>query len=724
MDYRATLNLPKTSFPMRANLPEREPEWLDRWQGMDLYALARKTHKGREKFILHDGPPYANGDIHTGTALNKLVKDMINRYFALQGYDTPYVPGWDTHGLPIELRALKQLGVSQHQIDPVALRAECSKVARHFIPLMTQEFERLGILADWRHPYATMDPSYEADELRVFAAMVEQDLIYRARMPVYWCPECETALAEAEVEYHAGEADAVFVGFDLKPRSGIPSGARALIWTTTPWTLPANVAVAVHPNLPYLVVDTEQGPLLLAEARMGVVLGELGLTAQGVSGPFLGKDLEGWQAQHPYLEREVPLILGDHVTDDSGTGLVHTAPGHGLEDYLAGTRYGLPIIQPLNQRAVFTAQTPEVEGLFYRDANARILELLTAQGSLLKVDRISHQNTFCWRCKGPVIYRATEQWFMSIEKVRTKMIEAGAAVSWDPAWGGERIRGMIQDRRDWCLSRQRAYGVPIPAFYCQRCGQVLLSAELVRGVADRVAERGSDVWWMESSSYFLPEDTQCPACGHEGFDQEKDVFDVWMDAGASQQVLTQRAELRWPADLILEGNDQYRGWFMALLTEGIAVHGQAPYRQVLTHGWVLDQAGQEMHKSLGNAIDPIALVDRYGADVFRLWVASSEYRTDVRISDDLMKQMAETYRKLRNTLRFLLGNLGDFEPAAEAGPVQIVDPLNRWVLAQVDQWLDSANRSYRAYQFHSVVHGLTRLVSLDLSNLYLDLFNN
>ena len=724
MDYRATLNLPKTAFPMRANLPEREPGWLERWKAMDLYALARKARRGQPKFILHDGPPYANGDIHAGTALNKIVKDMINRFFSLEGMDVPYVPGWDTHGLPIELRALKQLGVSQHQIDPVTLRAECAKVAQHFIPLMTAEFQRLGILADWEHPYVTMDPSYEADELRVFAAMVENGLIYRDRMPVYWCPECETALAEAEIEYRADSADAITVAFALESRPGMPEGTRALIWTTTPWTIPANVAIAVHPDLRYVVVDTERGPLLLAEARVEAVLSDLGTSGTVLGGAVLGRDIEGWKAKHPFLEREAPIILAEHVTAESGTGLVHTAPGHGMEDYVAARTYGLPTIQPLNNRGVFKDGTAEVGGLFYRQANEKLIEKMRANGSLLGRTALNHQNTFCWRCKNPVIYRATSQWFMSVEKVRTAMIQASESVRWDPAWGRDRIQGMVRDRRDWCLSRQRAYGVPIPAFYCEQCNHVLMSADLVRRVADRVAERGSDVWWLEPAEYFLPPEATCAECGGQRFRKEKDVFDVWMDSGASQQVLVRREELRWPADLVLEGSDQYRGWFMALLTEGMAVHGQAPYRGVLTHGWVLDKSGREMHKSLGNTVDPLELVDQYGADILRLWVASSEYRTDVRISDDLMKQMAESYRKLRNTIRFILGNLADYQPSEEAERPIVRDPLNRFAVATVDHWLDSANQFYHHYQFHSVVHSLIRLVTVDLSSLYLDVIKD
>ncbi len=724
MDYRATLHLPKTDFPMRANLPEREPHWLAYWKDLDLYGRRRALRRDRPTFVLHDGPPYANGDIHTGTALNKIVKDMINRYWGLKGYDIPYVPGWDTHGLPIELRALKQLGVSQHQIDPLTLRRECGKVASHFIPLMTAEFQRLGVLADWDHPYVTMDPAYEARELRMFADMVGKGLIYRGMMPVYWCPHCETALADAEIEYHSQVADALWVGFELAPRPGLPHPVRAVIWTTTPWTIPANVAIAIHPDLSYLVIATEAGNLLLTESRVEPTLQALGLTEEARWGPFTGKSLEGWQARHPYLERPSPLILGKFVTDESGTGLVHAAPGHGMDDYLAAAAYGLPMPQPLNAQGVFEQGTPVAAGLFYREANSVIVQALSQRGALLGSERLSHQNTFCWRCKNPVIYRATEQWFLSIQKIRPALLDAAETVTWDPAWGRERMRGMVGDRRDWCLSRQRAYGVPIPAFYCEDCQQALLTPELIDRVAERIEVLGSDVWWEEPAEAFLPAEYHCPRCGGARFRQERDVFDVWMDSGASQTVLEKRGELKWPADLILEGGDQYRGWFMALLTEAVAVRGKAPYRRVLSHGWVLDKAGQEMHKSLGNTVDPLELVSRYGADILRLWVAAGDFRSDVRISENLMRQMAETYRKIRNTIRFLLGNLADYEPEGDGAAVVVADPLNRWAVWTVDQWLQAADQAYHNYQFHTVVHGVTRLVTLDLSNVYLDVIKD
>lgn len=720
MDFRQTLNLPKTDFPMRANLPAREPAQLEAWAAMDLYARTRAARAGSDRFILHDGPPYANGDIHVGTALNKIVKDIIHRFWTLTGKDAPYVPGWDAHGLPIELRALRELGVSQHQIDPLRLREASAAVARRFIPAMTQQFQRLGVLADWDHPYVTMDPDYEQAELQIFADMVERGLIYRGRLPVYWCPHCETALAEAEVEYHPATSDAIFVAFPVTA-GPLPPGTRAVIWTTTPWTIPANVAIAVHPDLAYVVATTAKGPLLVAADRLQAVLAAAGLKAETVSDPIPGRALEGVTARHPWLDQAAPLVLGSHVTAESGSGLVHTAPGHGREDYDVSRVYHLPMVQRLDDQGRFEPGTPKVEGLFYADANPVVVSVLAEAGALLAHERIEHQNTFCWRCKQPVIYRATEQWFLAIDQVRDALVDATAAVRFDPAWGGERMRGMIRDRQDWCLSRQRAWGLPIPAFYCEACGDAILDATLIRRVAEVIGQRGSNAWWSDPVAAFLPAGYRCPHCGGERFLRETDVFDVWMDSGASQTVLARRPELEWPASLILEGSDQYRGWFMALITEGVAARGRAPYEAVLTHGWVLDQEGREMHKSLGNTVDPLQLVERYGADIVRLWVAASEFRTDVRISHELMGQLAESYRKIRNTLRYLLGNLADYEPDGE---IRLTDPLNRWAADRVDRWAEEARASYERAEFHTAVHHLIRLVTVDLSGLYLDVIKD
>ncbi len=727
MDYRETLNLPKTAFPMKANLPTREPERLVQWETQKLYDEQRRLRQGKKKFVLHDGPPYANGDIHTGTAMNKILKDMINRYWTQAGYDVVYVPGWDTHGLPIEMRALKKLGVSQHQIEPLKLREECADVANHYIGVMTEQFKRLGVMGAWDKPYVTMSPAYEGAELRVFADMVDKGLIYRDLKSVYWCPHCETALAEGEIEYKTHHSPAIYVAFDVAADGdhGLPPGTRAVIWTTTPWTIPANVAIALHPDIDYQVVDTEKGPLLLAEALVAPVLERFGLTNLGTRGTFKGRELEGAITRHPYLGHDVPLVLGEHVTAESGTGLVHTAPGHGVEDFEVGKHYQLPVVQPLDDQGRYFKDTPLVGGLFYEDANPVVKAKLEEVGALLLAHDYDHQYAYCWRCKNPVIFRATSQWFLSIDRIRPDLIEATHDVTWDPAWGGDRMRAMVTDRNDWCLSRQRVWGVPIPAFYCENCGESILDAGLIRRAADIIGREGSNSWWREPASHFLPDGYHCPKCQASRFKKEKDIFDVWMDSGSSQAaVLAEMEGLAWPADLVLEGNDQYRGWFQSMLTTGVAARGRSPYRMVLTHGMVLDKSGQEMHKSLGNTIDPLDIVKNYGSDILRLWVATSDFRSDVRISDEIMRQLSESYRKIRNTFRFLLGNLSDFDPGQHAfsGPVE--DRLNRWALERVNEWLAEAKTAYEAYHFHTMVHGLVHLMTIDLSSFYLDVIKD
>lgn len=725
LDYRDTLNLPKTGFPMKGNLPQREPERLADWEASQLYQQQRRVKAGRPKFVLHDGPPYANGDIHAGTALNKILKDMINRYWNLAGHDAVYVPGWDTHGLPIEMRALKKLNVSQHQIAPVELRRESRDVARHYIGVMTEEFQRLGVMGDWVQPYITMSPEYEGAELRVFADMVVRGLIYRDLKAVYWCPHCETALAEGEIEYKTHRSPSIYVAFDAIQAGPLPAGTRAVIWTTTPWTIPANVAISLHPELTYVVVETERGPLLVARDLKEQVLETVGLEPGRELGQWTGRELEGVKTRHPYLDREVPLVLGDHVTAESGTGLVHTAPGHGIEDFEVGRTYHLDVIQPLDDRGRYEEGTPLVEGLFYQDANPVVLEKLAEVGALLHSHDYDHQYAYCWRCKNPVIYRATKQWFLSIDRIRPQLLEATQGVTWDPAWGGDRMRAMVTDRADWCLSRQRVWGVPIPAYYCESCGTSILDAELVRRAADIIGREGGDSWWSHPASYFMPEGYRCPECHGSEFRQEKDIFDVWLDSGSSQAAVLQESDtLTFPADLVLEGNDQYRGWFQSLLTTGISTRGEAPYRMVLTHGMVLDHLGREMHKSIGNTVDPLDIVKQYGADILRLWVATSDYRGDVRISDEILRQLSESYRKIRNTFRFLLGNLADFDPTAHPEGGTVSGPLNRWALDRVNRWLDEAWSAYRTYHFHTMVHGLVRLMTIDLSSFYLDVMKD
>lgn len=722
MDYRPTMNLPTTTFPMRAGLPQQEPRRVSRWLTERLYYRLRQARRDRTPYVLHDGPPYANGDIHMGQTLNKVLKDIINRYQLLEGRDVAYVPGYDTHGLPIEKRALETLGVSQHELDPLEIRKVCRDTALHYIGVMNGQFQRLGILGDWDNPYATLDPGFEASELRMFAKLVERGLIYKDFKSVYWCPSCETALAEAEIEYQNTVSPSIWVAFPVVDagHAPLPSGTQAVIWTTTPWTIPANVAIAYHPELSYVVVQTERGWLLVAEALVDRFLAETGLTAAQRTLAFAGTALSQVVARHPYLEQDAPLVAGLHVTADQGTGLVHTAPGHGMEDFDLGKEYGLPVVQPLDDRGHFVDDTPFVGGLFYRKANAVVTEVLRSRDRLVHQQDITHQYPHCWRCKNPIIYRATEQWFFTIERIRDDLLRAVGTVEWFPAWAEERMRLMIRDRGDWCLSRQRTWGVPIPALHCAECGQSVMSSDFVEHFATLVEGHGAGIWWEWPVTQLVPEGFAC-ACGSTTWEKEFNVFDVWMDSGATQAaVLARRPGLTWPADLVLEGGDQFRGWFNSLLTTAVGWRNQAPYKRVLTHGWVLDGQGRPMHKSLGNVIDPFELVDQNGADVVRLWVATTDFRGDVRVSADHLHQVGETYRKVRNTFRYLLGNLADFDPESVAQWLPHLDALDMWALVRLDAALRKMREAYRAYEFHSLVQELVRLCSVDLSNFYLD----
>ena len=722
MSYDHTLNLPQTDFPMRANLPKREPQILEKWERMDLYARVQEAAKGRKKFILHDGPPYANGDTHLGHALNKILKDFIVKLKTMDGFDAPYVPGWDTHGLPIENAIIKSQKIDRTSMDVVAFRAACTEYARKFIEIQKVQFKRFGIRGDFSHPYVTMDPSYEAEQIRVFGAMAEQGYIYKGLKPVYWCPSCETALAEAEIEYEPKKSPSIYVAFPVQDGKGVlADGVEVVIWTTTPWTLPANAAVAVGADFEYAVVDVGGRRLLLARELVSDALADMGLDAAATVGPVLsGRELEGVVCRHPFYDRVSPVILGEHVTLEAGTGAVHTAPGHGMDDYTVGLKYDLPILAPVDDKGRFTEEAAPFAGQFYAKANGAVIAHLEERGMLLANKEFVHPYPHCWRCKNPVIYRATEQWFASIAAFRQTMLDEVERVDWLVPWGKIRLHNMVADRADWCISRQRAWGVPIPVFYCEDCGGTLLDKTTVEHVASLFAEHGSQVWFATPAVDLLPEGAACPDCNGRHVRKETDIMDVWFDSGSSHAaVLRQREELAWPADLYIEGSDQYRGWFNSSLSTAVAVYGHAPYRQVVSHGFFLDGEGRKMSKSLGNGIDPRNVIEQMGADILRLWVASVDYRADVRISQGILKQVSEVYRKIRNTFRFLLGNLYDFEPADAVSHEELGD-LDRYLLDRLAALQERCMAAYRQYEFHLVYHAVQNFCSVELSSFYLD----
>lgn len=731
MDYSKTLNLPQTDFPMRANLPAREPEILQFWAKTDLYHKKLQSHLQREKFILHDGPPYANGNIHIGTALNKVLKDIIVKYKSMRGYDAPYVPGWDTHGMPIEHAAIKILGLNRHELNPLDLRRKCREYALKCLDEQREDFKRLGVCGDWENPYITLRHAYEAEQIKVFGAMAQKGYIYKGLKSVYWCPTCETALAEAEIEYAETKSPSIYVKFPLIDDKGtLPlgiakEGVYVVIWTTTPWTMPANVAIALHPDIEYSWVDFGQEIYLMATELIDSVARDNDLPEGHVLTSLPGRKLEGVLCGHPFLDRQVPLILGEHVTLEQGTGCVHTAPGHGQEDFEVGMRYKLPVINPVDGTGHFTAEGGKFQGMFIDEANGPIIAELAAHNTLLGKKNIRHQYAHCWRCKQPVIFRATEQWFASVEGFRREALAAIDDVQWIPAWGRERIHNMVADRQDWCISRQRVWGVPIPIFYCQSCGKHIINDATICAVSDLFAKEGSDAWWKYTAEEILPPGFVCPHCGHDKFRKETDIMDVWFDSGSSHAaVLERHPALRWPADMYLEGSDQHRGWFQSSLLTAVATRGTAPYRAVLTHGFVVDGEGRKMSKSIGNVIYPQEVIKNYGADVLRLWVASADYQADIRISNDILKQLAEVYRKIRNTCRFILGNLYDFAPQRDQVPYEKLGELDRWVLLRLGQLIEQVSGAYERYEFHVVFHAIHNFCTVDLSAFYLDVIKD
>lgn len=733
-DYNSTLNLPKTDFPMRAGLPKSEPVTLKNWEDEKIYENLMKINEGKPLFVLHDGPPYANGNIHLGTALNKILKDFIVRYKNMSGFQAPYVPGWDTHGLPTELKARKKAGVgSSADISELELRKICQEFVEGYIDDQRNQFKRLGVIGEWDNPYITLTHDFEAEQIRIFAEMACKGYIYKGLKPVYWCPECKTALAEAEIEYAEDPCHSIYVKFNVTDDLGKfsamgidPKKVYFVIWTTTTWTLPGNVAICVGPSFDYAVIKCGDEYYVMAEELYKSAMEDAEKIDYEVVATIKGAELEYMKTAHPFMDRESVVIVGDHVTLESGTGCVHTAPGHGVEDYDVCRNYPeIPIIVPVDENGVLTEEAGMFAGLKTADANKPIAEHLEKIGALFALKKIIHQYPHCWRCKNPVLFRATDQWFCSVDDFKDDAIKAIDEVEWIPGWGKDRITSMVRERKDWCISRQRKWGVPIPIFYCEECGEPLIDKEAMLAVADLFGKEGSNAWFTHTAEEILPKGKKCSKCGCTSFTKEKDIMDVWFDSGSSHAaVLKNRPYLKWPADLYLEGADQYRGWFQSSLLTSVATMGTAPYKAVLTHGWVVDGKGRVMHKSLGNGIDPQEVIDQYGADVLRLWVASSDYHADIRISPDILKQLSEAYRKIRNTARYILGNLNGFNPDENMVSLDELMPIDKWALAKLNTLIDKVKEAYDKYEFHIVYHAIHNFCVVDMSNFYLDVLKD
>jgi isoleucyl-tRNA synthetase len=723
MDYGKTLNLPQTEFPMRGNLPNAEPKMQEWWEEVDIYAKVQEKQKGKPKFILHDGPPYANGDIHIGHALNKVLKDFIVRYKTMQGFDAPYVPGWDTHGLPIEQAISNSGKVDRKKMSVPEFREYCKEYALKWVDKQREQFKRLGVRGDWENPYITLTPDYEAQQIRVFGEMVKKGYIYKGLKPVYWSPSSESALAEAEIEYKEKTSASIYVAFDVKDGKGkLPEDAAIVIWTTTPWTLPANLAISLHPELDYVVVQANGRKFVLAEGLLNAVAKEVEWEEAQVISTIKGAELEHVVCKHPFYDRDSVVILGDHVTLEAGTGCVHTAPGHGEEDFAVGQKYGLAVLCPVDDHGKFTNEAPGFEGIFYDKANKMITEKLEESGHLLKLGFIKHQYAHDWRTKKPVIYRATEQWFASVDQFRQQMLEEIKNINWTPHWGEVRLHNMIADRGDWCISRQRTWGVPIPIFYCRGCNHPIVNDQTIQHVANLFEQEGSNTWFIKDESELLPQGTTCPKCSGTTFRKETDIMDVWFDSGSSHSaVLETRPAMQWPADLYLEGSDQYRGWFNSSLITGVAVHGKAPYKGILSHGFTMDGEGRKMSKSIGNTVDPSKVSNSLGADILRLWVASVDYQADHRISDNILSQTSEVYRKIRNTLRFFLGNLHGFEPSQDKVAYDQLNELDQYALIRLNRMTEKVLKAYDRYEFHVVYQAIHHFCAVEMSAFYLDI---
>jgi isoleucyl-tRNA synthetase len=719
-NYKDTLLMPQTDFAMRGNLGMRENEFQARWEAIGLYDKVMAKNEGRPLFVLHDGPPYANGSIHAGTALNKVLKDFVLRYKNMSGFKAPYIPGWDTHGLPIENALSKDKGVNRKTMSVAAFREKCAQFALDQVAVQKGQFRRLGILGEWNKPYLTLDPHYEAAQIRVFGEMVAKGLIYKGLKPVYWSPSSESALAEAEIEYYDVSSPSIYVAMKVVDgKSVLPEGAELVIWTTTPWTIPANLAIAAGPEIEYVLIGVEDRRFVVAKLRLEALQELLGWQNAVVLATFQGESLEHVLYKHPLYDRVSPVILGEHVTIEDGTGLVHTAPGHGEEDFLVGQKYKLDVYCPVDDKGMMMESAGErLKGLFVDDANGVVLAWLKEEQALLKSLTFRHPYPHDWRTKKPVIFRATPQWFASIEKLKKAILDAVEGVQWVNVWGSVRLANMIRDREAWCISRQRAWGVPIPVFYTEK-GTPILDKELIDHVADLFAKHGSNVWFERTAEELLPSGYTHPESPNGRFTKETDIMDVWFDSGTSHHGAMIDRGLPYPADLYLEGSDQYRGWFNSSLTTGVATKGESPYRTVVSHGFVLDGEGRKMSKSLGNVIDPNKISSTLGADIFRLWVSSVAYQSDVRISDELLNQVAESYRKIRNTFKFLLGNLFDFDPKTDAVEREAMGEIDRYLLAKTDLFVAECLDAYQEYRFDDVFRKANNFVSF-ISAFYLD----
>jgi isoleucyl-tRNA synthetase len=737
MDYKTTLNLPQTEFPMKANLPQKEPGILEQWQKTKIYEQLRELRAGKPKYVLHDGPPYANGDVHLGTAFNKVLKDIIVKSKSMQGFDSPYVPGWDCHGMPIEHQVVKNLRKEKKQVSQVELRQLCRKYATKYQAIQSEQFQRLGVLGDWAHPYLTMVPHYEAKIVEIFVRLAKEGYIYLGLKPIHWCTECKTALAEAEVEYADHTSPSIYVKFKLKSVPWKPEDELArhigkepvyvVIWTTTPWTLPANLAIAFHPNELYAVVRAKGENYIIAKELVESAMHAAHIKEYGILGSIPGTKFEGLRAEHPLHKGDSLCVLAEYVKMDTGTGCVHTAPGHGQEDYITGQKYGLPVLSPVNDSGEFTKEAGQWQGKKVFTANKEIVEFLKQHGHLLHSESISHSYPHCWRCKHPLIFRATRQWFFNVDKneLRKRSLSEISKVQWLPNWGQEKISNLVADRPDWCLSRQRAWGVPIPALHCEECEHGWLPLDQLDNLLTLVDQQGVDVWFSKEIEVLFPEGIQCPKCNSKKLKKENDILDVWFDSGVSwAAVLQERPHLGFPCEVYLEAGDQHRGWFQVSLLPAVALENQAPYHICITHGLILDAEGKKMSKSAGNVISPQELIDKYGADVLRLWFASGDYTTDVYLSNEILNPLIEAYRKIRNTIRFILGNLYDFDSEKNAVAYNNLLEIDKWALHQLQQLIQECGSAYDRFEFHRVYQALYTFCTIEMSSFYLDILKD